>query len=106
MIPVKCLYSPVMSSCLCKQLEGAVFPLWIHPVKDREYDAIHTLHVDKANHRSSAATNLHETALDDVGGAQLSPQMSRELEERQQLRQVSLQLPHHPRPQRRKPRYK
>src|SRR3989304_433697 len=72
----------VMSSCLCKQLEGAVFPLWIHPVKDREYDAIHALEVDKANHRSSAAPNLHETALDDVGGAQFSPQMSRELEER------------------------
>ena len=44
-----------MSSRLCKQLEGAIFPLWIHPVKDREYDSVHALRIHKANHRPSAA---------------------------------------------------
>ena len=39
--------------------------------------------------------DLDEQAFDDVRGAQLTPQMAREAEERQQLRQVFLQLPYH-----------
>ena len=83
-----------MSSCLCKKSEGAVFPLRIHAVKDREHDSIHALNIDKTNHRSGAAPDLHETALDDVGGAQLPPQVPGEVEEAEQVRQVFVQLPH------------
>ena len=69
-----------MSSCLCESVEGAIFPLWVHAVKDREDDSIHALHVDEANHGPRSPADLHEAALDDVGGAQLPPQVSRELE--------------------------
>ena len=64
---------PVMSSCLCKKVEGAVFALWVHPVKDCINDSIHTLHVAKADHGPSATPHLDEAALDDVGDAQLLP---------------------------------
>ena len=69
-----------MSSCLCESVEGAIFPLWVHEIEDRINDSIHALHVDKADHGPGAAADLHEAALDDVGGAQLPPQVSRELE--------------------------
>jgi len=42
----------VMSSRLCKKLEGAIFPLWVHPVKDGKHDAVHALEVDEADHRT------------------------------------------------------
>src|SRR3990172_6143108 len=87
-------FDGVMSSCLCKSVEGAVFPLWIHPVKDREHDAVHALEVDEANHRSGSSPDLDEAALDNVGGAQLFPEVSGEVEEAEQLRQVALQLAH------------
>jgi hypothetical protein len=38
-----------MSSCLCKKLEGAVFPFQIKSLEDGVDDSIH---VDKANHGS------------------------------------------------------
>ena len=63
-----------MSSCLCKQLEGAVFPLRTVLLKDRIENPVHALHVDETNHGTGAAANLHEAALDGVGGAQLAPQ--------------------------------
>ena len=63
----------VTSSCLCKNLEGAVFPFQIKPLEDGVDDPIHALHVDKADHRSGATPDFHEAALDDVGGAQLAP---------------------------------
>src|SRR3990172_4554436 len=84
-----------MSSCLCKKLEGAVFPLWVEVVKDREHDSIHALDVDKADHRSGSPTHLHEAALDDSGGPQLPPQGLREAEEGQPFRQVFLPSAHH-----------
>ena len=79
-----------MSSCLCKSVEGAVSPLWVHAVKDREHDSVHALHIDEANHGSGAAPDLDEAPLDHVGGAQLPPQVSGELEEAEQFRQVFL----------------
>ncbi len=82
------LAAAFLSSCLCEKAQGAVSPLWVHPVKDREHDSVHAIHVDKANHRSSPAPDLHEAALDDVGGAQVPPQMSGEVEETEQFGQV------------------
>ena len=86
-----CEFVGVMSSRLYKKLEGAAFPLWIKSVKDREEDSIHALDVDKANHRPGSASHLHEAALDDVGGAQLSPEVSGEMEETEHLWQVTPQ---------------
>ncbi len=58
-------------------------------------DAIHAPHVHEAEHGPLATANFHETALNEVGGAQLLPQVSGEAEEGQQLRQIRFQLPHH-----------
>ena len=53
-----------------------------------------TLDVHKAHHRPGPPLYLDEAALDHVRGAQFAPQVPRESEEGQQLRQVSLQAPH------------
>jgi hypothetical protein len=63
-----------MSSCLCKKLEGAVFPFQVESLEDGVNDSVHALHVHKANHGPGAAPDFHEAALDDVGGPQLLPQ--------------------------------
>jgi hypothetical protein len=57
-----------MSSCLCKWAEGAGFPFQVEALEDGVNDAIHTLHVDKANHVPSAAAYFDEAAFDDIGG--------------------------------------
>ena len=85
----------VMSSCLCKKAEGAGFPFEVESVEDRIDDSVHARYVDKAHHGPGAASHFDKAALDDVGGAQLSPQMAGQAEEAQQLRQIALQLPHH-----------
>src|SRR3990170_994789 len=85
----------VMSSCLCKKVEGAVFPLWTVLLKDGIEDTVHALDIDETNHRTSTAADLHEAALDGVGGAELPPEVAREVEEAEQLRQVPLQPTHH-----------
>src|SRR5471030_1760236 len=36
-----------MSSCLCKNAEGAVFPVQVESLEDGVNDAVHALHVDK-----------------------------------------------------------
>src|ERR1700691_2328026 len=86
-----------MSSCLCKKPEGAIFPfvLFIHRVEDGVDDSVHAVDVDEADHGTGAAPHLHEAALDNVGGAQLSPQVPGKAIEGEQLRQVSLQALHH-----------
>src|SRR3972149_8530433 len=86
-----------MSSCLCKELEGAIFPanFFIHAVENGVDDAVHARDVYKADHGSSAAAHLHEAALDGVGGAQLAPQVPGKAKEGQQLGQVLLQPPDH-----------
>src|ERR1019366_10736272 len=53
------------------------------------------LHVREADHGPSTTANLHETAFDDIGGAQLLPQVSGQAEEGQPFRQIRLQLSHH-----------
>src|SRR5438093_2952309 len=78
-----------MSSCLCKNLEGAVLPLLIKSVKDRKDDAIHTVNIDETDHGSGSAAHFHKTSFNGVGGAQGFPKRLRKTEEGQQLWQVS-----------------
>ena len=83
------------SSCLCKNAEGAGFPFQVEALEDGVDEAVRARDVHKVDHRPGTATHFHEAALNDVGGTQLLPQMPRKAEERQQLRQIALQLPHH-----------
>ncbi len=46
----------VMSSCLCKNLEGVIFPLQVEAVEDRVDDAVHAFDIHKADHRPGAAS--------------------------------------------------
>src|SRR5581483_8003543 len=85
----------VMSRGLCKNLEGAVFPFQVEALEDGIDDSIHAFDVHKANHGPGAPPDLYKTALDDVGGAQLPPEMPGKAEKRQQLRQIAFQLPNH-----------
>ena len=71
----------VTSSCLCKSLEGAGFPFQVKAIKDGIDNSVHTFHVYKADHRPRPPSHLHETTLNDIGGAQLLPEMFRETEE-------------------------
>jgi hypothetical protein len=59
----------VMSSCLCKKLEGAIFPFQVESLENGVNDSIHALHVHKANYGPGAAPDFHEAAFDDVGGS-------------------------------------
>ena len=52
-------------------------PLVVEAIEDGVDDAIDALDVDKADHGPGAAADLYEAALDDIGGAQLSPQDER-----------------------------
>ncbi len=72
-----------MEYCLCKKPEGADFPFQVEALEDGVDNAIHALHVYEADHGPSTAPYFQETALNDVGGAQLSPQAAGEAEERQ-----------------------
>src|SRR6516165_4206711 len=83
-----------MSSGLCKNLEGTIFPLQIETLKDRVDDAVDTGHVNKAHHGSSSASDFHETTLDHVDSTQLPPQPPRQREEGEQFGQVLLQAAH------------
>ena len=89
--PVKPRHHAVMSSSLCKKVEGAVFPFQVESLEDGVDDAVHALHVDEADHGPGSAAYFHETAFDDVGGAHLLPQVPGQGEERQQFRQIALQ---------------
>jgi len=84
-----------MSSRLCKYAEGASFPFQVESVEDGVDDPVRGLHVDEADHGPCSAAHFDEAALDDVGGAQLVPQMLGETEEGQQFREVALQLLDH-----------
>ena len=72
----------VTSSCLCNNPEGAVFPFQVKALEDGINDAIYAFDVHKAHHGPGAPSYLDETTLDDVGGAQLSPQVPWEAKER------------------------
>ena len=75
----------VVSSGLCKLPKGVLTPLQIEPVEDQIDNPIHTLHIDKAHHRPSPSTDLHEAPFDDVGRPQSSPERARIAGEGQQL---------------------
>src|SRR5437660_3256186 len=72
----------VMSSSLCKKLEGAVFPFQVESLEDGVDDAVHALHVDEADHGPGSSAYFHETAFNDIGGAHLLPQVPGQGEER------------------------
>ncbi len=52
-------------------------------------------HINEADHGPGAASDFDETAFDDVGGAQLAPEVFGKHEEGQQFGQIALQLFHH-----------
>jgi len=78
----------VMSSGLCKNLEGAAPPFQVEPVDD----PVDAGHVDEAHHRPGAPSDLHENPLDHLGRPQLPPQVLGKAEEAQQFRQLPLKL--------------
>jgi len=82
----------VMSSRLCKSAEGAGFPFQVEFLEDGVDDPIHGLHVDEADHGPGSSPDFDEASLDDVGGAQLAPQVLGESVKCQQFGQVALQL--------------
>src|SRR5919197_5039622 len=92
----------VMSSCLCKNLEDAVSPVFIEAVEDRENNPIHAFDVHKENHRSRPSPDFDEAALDDVGGSQTAPQVLGKAVKAEQLRQIALQPLHYRRSEERR----
>ena len=62
---------------------------WRTAIEDGVDDAVHGRHVDEADHGPGSAVHLDEATLDDVGSAQLAPQVFGKGEERQQLGQVA-----------------
>jgi hypothetical protein len=73
----------LMSSCLCKKAEGAIPPFvpLVVSVEDRIDDSVDARDVNEAHHRAGAAANFHKAPLDDVGRAQLSPDVPGKAEE-------------------------
>jgi hypothetical protein len=65
----------VTSSRLCKYPEGAGFPFQVEFLEDGVDDAVHGLHIDEAGHGPGTTADFDETSFDDVGGAQLAPQV-------------------------------
>ena len=66
-------------------------PLLVKSEKDGIDDSLHAGNVGEQDHGPGAAADLDEAALDGVGGAQLAPQLLREVEKGEQLGQVALQ---------------
>jgi len=79
-------HAPDPSIRLRKSAEGAGFPLRIESLEDGVDDPVHGLHVDQADHGPGAAANFDQTAFDDIGGAQLAPQMPGESGRRRAVR--------------------
>jgi hypothetical protein len=57
------------------KVQGCCCPFPIESLEDGVDDAVHVGHVDKVHHGSSSAAHLDETVLDDIGSAQLLPQL-------------------------------
>ena len=73
----------VTSSCLCKNLEGAGFPLQVKAMENGIDNSVHTFHIYKVNHRSCPSWDLHKATLYNIGSAQLLPQVFWETEKSQ-----------------------
>lgn len=86
-----------MSSCLRKNSEAVVFPVFIETVEDDIDDPVHAVDMGEHNHGSGSATHLHKTALDGIGGSQLLPQVTGEAPEVEQPGQILLQATDRPR---------
>ncbi len=82
-----------MSSGLCKKVEGAVFPFQVESLEDGVDDAVHAGHIDEADHGPGSSSYFQETAFNDIGGADLLPQMPGQGKKRQQFRQIAFQAP-------------
>ena len=78
-----------------KKRGGCDFPFQVEPLEDGVDDANHGLHVDEADHGPGTAANFNEAAFDDVGSAQLAPQMLGKREGGKQVGQIALQLSHY-----------
>jgi hypothetical protein len=66
---------------LGKNLEGAGFPFQVKAIEDGIDNSVHTFHVYKADHWPRPSSDLHKATLDNIGGAQLLPEMFWETEE-------------------------
>src|SRR5947209_12596256 len=84
-----------MSSGLCKHAEGAVSPVKIESVKNGIDNAVDAVHVDKTDHRPSSAPDFYKNTLDDIGSAQLGPQVAREAEKAQEFGQILFRSEEH-----------
>jgi len=69
----RCQGQGVMSSCLCKNPEGAIFPFQVEALDDGVDDSIHTLHFHEADHGPSAAPNLPGKKLLSFGAVPVLP---------------------------------
>ena len=85
------------SSCVCKKLEGAIFPFLVEAVKDGKDDSVNTVNVGEGHHGSSPSPDFDKTAFNDVSGAYGAPDRFGAIKEVQQLRQILPQLTHHAR---------
>src|ERR1043165_2361850 len=65
----------VTSSCLCKNLEGAGFPFQVKAIENGIDNSVHAFHVHKADHWPRPSSHLHKATLDNIGSAQLLPEM-------------------------------
>jgi hypothetical protein len=65
----------VMSSRLCKKLEGAFFPFHVESLEDGVDDAVDAGHIHEADHGPGSSSHFHEAALDHVGGSHFLPQV-------------------------------
>src|ERR1700691_2630639 len=61
----------VMSSRLCKKVEGAVFPFQVESLEDGVDDAVDAGHIHETDHGPGSSSHFHEAALDHVGGSHL-----------------------------------
>jgi len=52
-----------MSSCLCKKLEGAVFPFQIESLEDGVDDAVYAFHVHETHHRVRRRTSTKQRSM-------------------------------------------
>ena len=84
----------VMSRDLCKLPKGALAPLQVKPVKDRENNPFHALHVHKTHHRAGPPADFDEAPLNHIGRPQLAPERPRALEKCEQLGQILKQPCH------------
>jgi len=63
----------VMLCDLCLLAKGALMPLHVQRVQEREDNQIHALHVHKTHHRLSLSSNLDKAPFNHIGRPELAP---------------------------------